>query len=80
MKARVVVMPKNDVLDPQGRAVAGALHSLGFNAVDQVRVGKIIDLDLGPVEANQAREQLEKMCNKLLANTVIEDFSFEILE
>lgn len=75
MKARVTIMLKNGVLDPQGKAVHHALGSLGFGGVDDVRVGKIIELDLadGTSEAD-----VEDMCNKLLANTVIENFSIEM--
>ena len=75
MKARVTIMLKNGVLDPQGKAVHHALGSLGFGGVDDVRVGKIIELDLadGTSEAD-----VEDMCNKLLANTVIENFSIEV--
>ena len=75
MKARVTIMLKNGVLDPQGKAVHRALGSLGFGGVDDVRVGKIIELDLadGTSEAD-----VEDMCNKLLANTVIENFSIEM--
>ena len=75
MKARVTIMLKNGVLDPQGKAVHHALGSLGFGGVDDVRVGKIIELDLadGTSEAD-----VEDMCKKLLANTVIENFSIEM--
>lgn len=75
MKARVTIMLKNGVLDPQGKAVHHALGSLGFGGVDDVRVGKIIELDLadGTSEAD-----VEEMCKKLLANTVIENFSIEM--
>lgn len=76
MKARVHVMLKNGVLDPQGEAVRHALGSLGFMGVERVRQGKIIELDLadGTPEAS-----ITDMCEKLLANTVIESYSVEVL-
>lgn len=81
MKAKVIVMPKPDVLDPQGKAVGGALHSLGYDQLGEIRVGKMIVLELGEnVGEADAHAQVEDMCNKLLANTVIEDYSFVIEE
>lgn len=76
MKARVYVMLKNGVLDPQGEAVRHALGALGFDGVDGVRQGKVIELDLadGTSEAT-----ITEMCEKLLANTVIESYRVEIL-
>jgi phosphoribosylformylglycinamidine synthase len=71
MKARVVVTLKQSVLDPQGQAVGRALGSLGFSEVKDVRLGKIIELDLDAKDAVQAKKRLEQMCEKLLANTVI---------
>ena len=79
MKARVVVTLKRSVLDPQGQAVGRALGSLGFNEVQSVRLGKIIELDLGDTkDATQARARIESMCEKLLANTVIEEYRVTI--
>ena len=78
MKARVHVTLKNGVLDPQGRAIAHALSSLGFGGVDDVRQGKYIELDLTETDKSKARDQVEAMCRKLLANTVIENYSIEI--
>ncbi|MAY31211.1 MAG: phosphoribosylformylglycinamidine synthase [Rhodovulum sp.] len=78
MKARVHVMLKNGVLDPQGEAVRHALGSLGFDGVDGVRQGKVIDLDLAETDADKAREAVTAMCEKLLANTVIESYDIEI--
>ena len=75
MKARVTIMLKNGVLDPQGKAIHHALGSLGFAGVDDVRAGKIIELDLAD---GTSREDVEEMCKKLLANTVIENFSVEM--
>jgi phosphoribosylformylglycinamidine synthase subunit PurS len=78
MKARVHIMPKTGVLDPQGKAIAHALGSLGFSGVNEVRQGKVIDLDLAETDAARARANLDAMCRKLLANTVIETFEIEI--
>jgi phosphoribosylformylglycinamidine synthase len=78
MKARVHVTLKNGVLDPQGRAIAHALSTLGFGGVDDVRQGKFIELDLTETDKAKARDQVEAMCKKLLANTVIENYAIEI--
>jgi phosphoribosylformylglycinamidine synthase PurS subunit len=77
MKARVVVTLKRSVLDPQGQAVTRALASLGFGEVKDVRLGKIIELELDETDAKRARERLQAMCEKLLANTVIEEYRIE---
>ena len=76
MKARVTVMLKNGVLDPQGEAVRHALGSLGFDGVEGVRQGKVIELDVAP-ETGEA--EIAEMCEKLLANTVIETYRVEVL-
>ena len=79
MKARVVVTLKRSVLDPQGQAVGRALASLGFGEVQGVRLGKIIELDLDDAkDATEARARIEAMCEKLLANTVIEEYRIVI--
>jgi len=78
MKARVHVMLKNGVLDPQGEAVRHALGQLGFEGVEGVRQGKVIELDLAETDAEKARETVTEMCEKLLANTVIESYAVEI--
>ncbi len=78
MKARVHVMLKNGVLDPQGKAIAHALGSLGFKGVNEVRQGKVIDLDLAEADAARARAAVEAMCQQLLANTVIESYQIEL--
>lgn len=75
MKARVHVMLKNGVLDPQGEAVRHALGSLGFEGVEGVRQGKVIELDLAD---GTSEDTLKEMCEKLLANTVIESYSIEL--
>ena len=79
MKARVHVMLKTGVLDPQGEAIRHALGSLGFDGVDAVRQGKVIELDLAEAEAATAEAQVRQMCERLLANTVIERFDIEMI-
>jgi phosphoribosylformylglycinamidine synthase len=78
MKARVTVTLKPGVLDPQGQAIQGSLRSLGFAGIHDIRQGKIFDLDLDVADESQAESDLKAMCEKLLANTVIEDYSIEI--
>ncbi|MFN4203481.1 MAG: phosphoribosylformylglycinamidine synthase subunit PurS [Tabrizicola sp.] len=79
MKARVTVMLKSGVLDPQGEAVRHALGSLGFSGVNGVRQGKVIELDLAETDAARAETAVRAMCEKLLANTVIESYRVELL-
>lgn len=79
MKARVVVTLKNGVLDPQGKAIEGALASLGFDGVGEVRVGKVIDLELKATDRTAAAAEVKAMCERLLANTVIENFAIEFV-
>lgn len=79
MKARVTVMLKSGVLDPQGEAVRHALGSLGFAGVNGVRQGKVIELDLAEADRAAAEASVKAMCDKLLANTVIESYRVEIL-
>jgi len=79
MKARVFIIPKEGVLDPQGKAIAHALQTLGFSGVGEVRQGKVIDLDLAETDQARARAQLDAMCQKLLANTVIESYRVELV-
>ena len=78
MKATVIVTLKNGVLDPQGKAIEHALDGLGFGGVNDVRQGKILELDLNTDDAQQARAQVDEMCAKLLANPVIENYRIEI--
>jgi phosphoribosylformylglycinamidine synthase PurS subunit len=78
MKARVFVTLKNGVLDPQGKAIGHALNGLGFSSVGEVRQGKVIDLELRETDAAKAKAALKDMCEKLLANTVIEKYEIEI--
>jgi phosphoribosylformylglycinamidine synthase len=79
MKARVSVMLKEGVLDPQGEAVRHALGTMGFDGVEAVRQGKLIELDLAATDRAGAEAEVRAMCEKLLANTVIERYSVEIL-
>ncbi len=78
MKARVHIYLKPGVLDPQGKAVERALGTLGFEGVDEVRQGKLIELRLAETDAQAARRTVEEMCAKLLANAVIENYAIEL--
>ena len=78
MKARVFVTLKNGVLDPQGKAIGHALNGLGFGSVGEVRQGKVIDLELSETDAAKAQSALKEMCEKLLANTVIEKYEIDL--
>ncbi len=78
MKARVHVTLKNGVLDPQGKAIMGALTSLGFDGVNDLRQGKYIEIDLVEDDPEKARATVVEMCEKLLANTVIENYTIDI--
>ncbi len=78
IKARVTVTLKNGVLDPQGKAIEGALGTLGFDGVGHVRQGKVFDIELESADRAKAEADLKAMCDKLLANTVIENYSIEI--
>ena len=78
IRARVFVMPKNGVLDPQGKAIGHALGTLGFEGIGEVRTGKVIELELAGTDPGAAKAAAEAMARKLLANTVIESFRVEI--
>lgn len=78
MKAKVYVTLRKSVLDPQGKTVQHALGTMGFPEVKDVRMGKYIELDLGAMDKAQAEQKVRVMCEKLLANTVIEDYRFEL--
>ena len=80
MKAKVHIMFKEGVLDPQGKAVGHALAGLGFGGVNEVRQGKYIELDLAETDPKKARNAVEAMCRQVLANTVIETYSIDIAE
>ncbi len=77
-KARVHVTLKSGVLDPQGKAVQGALARLGFSGVDSVRQGKYLEIELGGTDPEAARAVVAEMCRQLLANTVIEDYAIDV--
>jgi phosphoribosylformylglycinamidine synthase subunit PurS len=79
MRATVLVRPKPGILDPQGEAVQGSLQQLGF-AVDAARVGRVVDLELRDADREQARAELERMCEQLLANPLIESYEIELAE
>lgn len=77
MKATVLVRPKAGILDPQGEAVRASLQSLGFS-VGGARVGRVVDLELDAATVEEARDELERMCEQLLANPLIESFEIEL--
>lgn len=79
-QVRVRVMPRKGILDPQGQAVANALKALGFEGVGDARVGRTIELALEAPDAAAAREAARRMCERLLANPVTEDFSLDLVE
>ena len=79
MKARVTVMLKNGVLDPQGEAIKHALNSLEYNNVESIRQGKVIEISLDETSEEKANKSIKEMCEKLLANTVIESYEIEII-
>jgi phosphoribosylformylglycinamidine synthase PurS subunit len=78
MKARITITLKQGVLDPQGKAIEGALGSLGFSGVENVRQGKFIELEMAETDENKARAQIKAMCEKLLANSIIENYHIEL--
>lgn len=80
MKARIKITLKNGVLDPQGKAIASALGSLGFHGVNEVRQGKYIEVELAETDEAAAKAAVERMCKDLLANTVIENYVFELVK
>ena len=79
MKATVLVRPKHGILDPQGQAVESSLRQLGF-AVDEARIGRVVDLDVEATDAIAARAEVERMCEQLLANPLIESYEIELAE
>ena len=78
MKARIKIMLKSGVLDPQGAAIKQALNNIGFESVTGVRQGKVIELEVDGPNKSEVRSEIESMCNKMLANTVIENFDIEV--
>lgn len=79
IKARVTVTLKNGVLDPQGKAIEGGLGALGFEGIGSIRQGKVFDIEVDSADEASAQSSISSMCEKLLANTVIEDYAVEIL-
>ena len=79
MKAQIRITLKTGVLDPQGKAIGHALGALGFEGIKDVRQGKFIEIDLDAANEAAARSQVEKMCEQLLANTVIESYTYELV-
>ena len=79
IKARVTVTLKNGVLDPQGKAIEGAISALGIDGLNSCRQGKVFDLELDGSDKAKATSDIKAMCEKLLANTVIEDYAIDIL-
>ena len=79
VKARVTVYPRREILDPQGKAICDALSRVGFAGVDDVRAGKSFEISLAGDDPEAARQQLREMCEKLLANLVVEDYAVELL-
>ena len=80
MLAKVYVTPKKAILDPQGKAIANSLHTLNYNEVGDVRMGKYLEIQLHGLSRTQAEQRIEEMCRRLLANLIIEDFRFEMVE
>jgi phosphoribosylformylglycinamidine synthase len=80
VKACIKITLKHGVLDPQGKAIEHALRSLGFEGVDEVRQGKYIEVELAETDEKRARQQVERICEDLLANTVIETYAYEIVK
>ena len=78
MKAKVYITLKNGVLDPQGKAIQNALEHLGFSGVNEVRQGKFIEVSLSETDKSKAESELNQMCEKLLANTVVENYKVEV--
>ncbi len=78
MKAKIKVTLKNGVLDPQGKAIEGALGSLGFAGVNGVRQGKFFEIDLAETDKSKAEAAIKQMCEKLIANTVIENYDIDL--
>ncbi|MCI4667625.1 MAG: phosphoribosylformylglycinamidine synthase subunit PurS [Bacteroidia bacterium] len=76
--ATIQIMPRPEILDPQGKATRLGMHNLGFDQIDEVRIGKLITLNLEAESEEKAKEIVEESCKKLLANTVIEEYSFSL--
>ncbi|HUK83948.1 MAG TPA: phosphoribosylformylglycinamidine synthase subunit PurS [Verrucomicrobiae bacterium] len=79
MKAKIIVMPKRTVLDPQGKTVLHALDSMGFKGIREVRVGKVMEIELEGGSKAELQKKIDEACHKLLSNPVIEEYTFEIV-
>lgn len=79
-KAEINVMPHKELLDPQGKTVAAGLQKMGFNTIEEVRVGKHISIQFSAANREEAKEKMDKACKQLLANPIMESYSFELLE
>ena len=80
MRVKIYVTLKEGILDPQGRAVKHSLHSLGYTSVEDVRIGKYIEIEINDTAKEKLSPQINEMCNKLLANPIIEDFRYEVVK
>ena len=78
MKAKIIVMPKKTVLDPQGKTVKHALESMSFSGIKEVRIGKFMEIEIEGSTKDEVRSKIDEACHKLLSNPVIEEYSFEI--
>ena len=78
MKARIIITPKKAVVDPQGKAVRNALEHMGYNGINEVHVGKYLEIELNGADKETARRQLDEACHKFLSNPVIEDYQLEL--
>ncbi len=78
MRAKVTVYPRNEILDPQGKAICQALNRVGFDEVSEVRAGKSFEIEIEAASEAVARERLEEMCRKVLSNPIVEDFELEL--
>ena len=78
MKAKIIVMPKRSVLDPQGKTVKHALESMSFTGIKDVRVGKFMEIEIEGSTKDEVRRKIDEACHQLLSNPVIEEYSFEI--
>ncbi len=80
MKARIIVMPKKTVLDPQGKTVKHALESMNFSGIKEVRIGKFMEIELEGGNKAELQKKIDEACHKLLSNPVIEEYTFEVHE
>ncbi|AIL65208.1 phosphoribosylformylglycinamidine synthase [Rickettsiales bacterium Ac37b] len=80
MKVRIYVMPRKEVLDPQGKAIMSSLSTLGFSNLQEVRQGKLLELTLAEQNTDKIADIVHEMCKKLLVNEIIEDYNFEIVQ